>query len=148
MKEWKRNEESVQIEHKKKNTYDKGRNANQGSNNFEINKGSRYNKNPPPMNPSAPASVDIVMGKNQSFQTIMEKKKLKERAAEMNYAAMKANEEASLDEIEKAKRDINFDLNRIAPENLKDIFKEIERFAKDKIEICNALIEAIIGKAW
>lgn len=28
-----------------------------------------------------------------------------------------------LDEIEKAKRDINFDLNRIAPENLEDIAK-------------------------
>ena len=66
----------------------------------------------------------------------------------MNYAAMKANEEASLDEIEKAKRDINFDLNRIAPENLKDIFKEIEHFAKQNIEICNALIQAIIDKAW
>ena len=80
MKEWKRNEESIQIEQKKKNTFEKGKNVNQGSNNFEINKGSRYNKNPPPINP-AHASVDIVMGKNQSFQTIMEKKKLKERAA-------------------------------------------------------------------
>lgn len=39
-------------------------------------------------------------------------------------------------------------MNRIAPENLKDIAKELGKFAKKRRDICEALIHLIIEKAW
>lgn len=39
-------------------------------------------------------------------------------------------------------------MNRVAPENVKEIFNEIINFAIKDSEICNALVESIIEKAW
>lgn len=49
----------------------------------------------------------------------------------MNYAQRKEEEERNLDDLEKSKRDIIYHLNRVAPENLKEIFKELLPFAKN-----------------
>ena len=99
----------------------------------------------------ATASVsipDFIIGKNESLETRIKKSEMRKKAAEVNYAAMKEEEEKTLDQIEKAKRDINFHLNRIAPENLKEITKELHFFAKDSLSLCEVLISLIIEKSW
>lgn len=53
-----------------------------------------------------------------------------------------------MDWLEKATRDINFNLNRIAPENLKEISNEIAPFAKEDKDKCELLISLIIEKSW
>lgn len=75
MKGWNKNYEASNYEPQKH--FEKARNINQDSNskNFEFRTGAKYGQ--PPMQMAPAATVDIVMGKNQSFQTIMEKKKLK-----------------------------------------------------------------------
>ena len=108
----------------------------------EIAMGSNYGK--------APATVvpDIQLGKNESLETRIEKKKLREKASEVNYAKRKEDEEKDLGHLQKATRDIVYHLNRIAPENLKDIFKELWPFAKDQLDTCETLITLIIEKSW
>lgn len=39
-------------------------------------------------------------------------------------------------------------MNRIAPENVKEIFKELTHFAINRKEMCEVLIDEIIEKVW
>lgn len=82
------------------------------------------------------------------METRLIKNKLKEKAAEGDFADRKEKEQEGLDIIEKTKREIIFNLNRVAPENVKDIYREIENFALEDKQICNVLVESIIQKAW
>lgn len=43
---------------------------------------------------------------------------------------------------------MTFSLNKIAPENLKEIFKDLKSYATDFKDTCDALIDLIIEKAW
>lgn len=91
----------------------------------EFNRGSRRN-NPPP---TAPPSFDIQIGKNENLETRIIKKELAEKASKTDFAAEKKKEQDSMDKISKAKVEILYNLNRVAPENVKDIFNELIDFA-------------------
>ena len=66
----------------------------------------------------------------------------------MNYAVLKEEEEKGLDDIGKSHREIIFHLNRIAPENLKDIVRDLAPFAKEDFNRCEVLTNLIIEKSW
>ena len=53
-----------------------------------------------------------------------------------------------MNQIEKAQIEMTFSLNKIAPENLKEIYKDLKSFATDHRDTCEALIDLIIEKAW
>lgn len=80
MQKWERKTQEIEVVadqkgKKRDGDFQKGKNYNPNQNN-DFNRGSKYNK--PQVVQGVP---DISVGKNQSFATIMEKKKLKERAA-------------------------------------------------------------------
>lgn len=106
-------------------------------------KGSKYNPKAPV--PQAPA-VHIIVGKNENVDTALLRKELTKKAD--NFADKKAKEQESLEKVEKCKREIQFNLNRVAPENLKEIFNEIQGFATEEEDVCMALVESIIEKSW
>lgn len=66
----------------------------------------------------------------------------------MNYAKKKEEQEEFFNEVQKAQRKIYFGLNRIVPENLEDISKELRVFAQQKKSICESLIILIIERVW
>jgi hypothetical protein len=76
------------------------------------------------------------------------KDKLKKGAAEIDYAKIKEEEQEKLSKVESSKREIQFNLNRVAPENVKDIYNEIKEYATGDEEVCEVLVESIIEKAW
>jgi hypothetical protein len=47
-----------------------------------------------------------------------------------------------------AKKDIIYNLNLLAPENLKDIQKDLTIYLFNDRVVCDTLIEQIIEKAW
>ena len=106
MKSWKRKEETVEIvvqenpKLNKKNSKQPNRDFKKGGNYVpnkeDITMGSNFGK----ANPSIP---DITIGKNESLETRLEKKNLREKAAKVNYAVIKEEEEGSLNEIQKKK---------------------------------------------
>ena len=51
-------------------------------------------------------------------------------------------------EIKQIRREISFDLNRLSDENSGQLFSELSRFAKERVQICEALIEAIVEAVW
>lgn len=57
-------------------------------------------------------------------------------------------QEATLDQLEKAKREIKFNLNLLAPENLKEIQKDLIQYLYRDKETCELLTSQIIEKAW
>ena len=93
-------------------------------------------------------SFDIILGGNKTLEETMERNKLKKEAAERNFAKEKEEEILSLTEIEQGKREINYNLNLIAPENLKEIYEKLKRFGVENKQMCEAFIEEIIEKAW
>lgn len=149
MKQWEKKEELAEIiqqdptkmtrkTSKKPNSeFNKGRNYNP-SREADINMGSNFGKAANPLVP------DITIGKNESLETRLKKKDLREKAAKVNYALAKVEEENQMDDIEKSKRNIIYHLNLIAPENLKDIFKDLAPYCKKEKEICTALVILII----
>jgi hypothetical protein len=53
-----------------------------------------------------------------------------------------------MDPLEKARKEIVYNLNLIVPENLKDIEGDLVPYLFDNIDVCKSLIEEIIKKAW
>jgi hypothetical protein len=53
-----------------------------------------------------------------------------------------------MDEVDKCRKEIIYNLNLIVPENLKDIEKDIIVYLFHDVNVCRSLIEEIIKKAW
>ena len=77
----------------------------------------------------------------------MIKKEIKDRAGQ-DFATLMEKENESLDSSAMAKKEIIFNLNLLAPENLKDIQKGLTIFLFNEQTICYVLVEQIIEKAW
>lgn len=70
---------------------------------------------------------DIILGRNETLETRKKKEELKEKAT-VNYAEEKQKETDNLDKIQQAEREINFILNKIAPENLKEVSRSLNNY--------------------
>jgi hypothetical protein len=77
----------------------------------------------------------------------MIKKEIKERAGQ-DFATLMEKENESLDKHAIAKKEIIYNLNLLAPENLKDIQKDLTGYLFEEEIVCKILIEEIIFKAW
>ena len=53
-----------------------------------------------------------------------------------------------MDQLEKDRRAILFNLNLIVPENLKDIEKDLVPFLYQDQHVCKVLVQETIKKAW
>ena len=77
--------------------------------------------------PKQQQQFDIILGRNETLETRKKKEELKEKAT-VNYAEEKQKETANLDQIQQAEREINFILNKIAPENLKEVSRNLNDY--------------------
>lgn len=70
----------------------------------------------------------------------MIKKEIKERAGQ-DFATLMEKENETLDKHAIAKKEIIYNLNLLAPENLKDIQKDLTGYLFEEEAICKILIE-------
>lgn len=77
----------------------------------------------------------------------MIKKEIREKAGQ-DFATLMEKENESLGELAILKKDIIYNLNLLAPENLKDIQKDLTQYLFNDRTVCEVLIEQIIEKAW
>jgi hypothetical protein len=91
--------------------------------------------------------VQITIGKNETLETRKIKECIKNMAGK-DFATLKELEYEGMDNVEKCKKEIIYNLNLIVPENLKDIEKDIIVYLFEDVNVCKVLIEEIIKKAW
>lgn len=91
--------------------------------------------------------LKIVVGKNETLEARMIKKEIRDKAGQ-DFATLMEKENETLDSTAISKKEIIYNLNLLAPENLKDIQKDLTGFLYKDQEICQILIEQIIEKAW
>lgn len=77
----------------------------------------------------------------------MIKKEIREKAGQ-DFATLMEKENESLDQLAISKKEIIYNLNLLAPENLKDIQKDLTQYLFHDRIVCEVLIEQIIEKAW
>lgn len=87
--------------------------------------------------------LKIVVGKNETLEARMIKKEIRDKAGQ-DFATMMEKENETLDQRAIAKKEIIYNLNLLAPENLKDIQKDLTAYLYNDQEICQILIEQII----
>lgn len=68
--------------------------------------------------------------------------------AGQDFATLKEKEFETMDNVEKCRKEIIYNLNLIVPENLGLIEKDILQFLFDDVNVCRTMIEEIIKKAW
>lgn len=96
---------------------------------------------------STDLGVQIVIGAKETLGTRQMKDEIKKKAGQ-DFATLKEKEYESMDHLEKARKEIVYNLNLIVPENLKDIEGDLIPYLFDNIDVCKSLIEEIIKKAW
>lgn len=75
----------------------------------------------------------------------MIKKEIREKAGQ-DFATLMEKENESLGELAIFKKDIIYNLNLLAPENLKDIQKDLTQYLFNDRTVCEVLIEQSLKK--
>jgi hypothetical protein len=91
--------------------------------------------------------LKIEVGKNETLEARMIKKEIREKIGQ-DFATLMEKENETLDSTSIAKKEIIYNLNLLAPENLKDIQKDLTTYLFNEEKVCHILIEQIIEKAW
>lgn len=128
LREWKCEEVEVKLKEKEDNkTFEKkGGKREDNKGNF-IKTGVRRDEGKVAESmgykPVEDKKVLIVVGAKETLETRQMKEELKKKA--FDFVGQKKEEEKGMNQIEKDKREIIYNLNLIVPENLKDIEKDL-----------------------
>lgn len=91
--------------------------------------------------------MQITIGKNETLETRKIKEDIRNMAGK-DFATLKEKEFDTMDNVEKCRKEIIYNLNLIVPQNLGLIEKDIIHHLFEDAGVLRTLIEEIIKKAW